>query len=533
MSDLSLDAYGISVDHILRNADPAHLYEEAIRLDPTAAIADSGALTIRSGEKTGRSPADKRIVKHPDSADDIWWGPINMEIDAHTFEINRERAQDYLNTRQRLYVIDGFAGWDPKHRLKVRIICSRPYHALFMHNMLIRPTQEELADFGEPDFVIYNAGEFPANRQTKHMSSKTSVDLSFEDNEMVILGTEYAGEMKKGVFTVMHYLMPKRNVLSMHCSANEGMDDEDVTLFFGLSGTGKTTLSADPNRRLIGDDEHCWSDDGVFNIEGGCYAKAIGLTEESEPEIYNAIKYGTLLENVVFDEETRAVDYDDTSITQNTRASYPLEYIPNVKIPATGGHPENIIFLTYDAFGVMPPVSKLTPEQAMYHFISGYTAKVAGTEMGVTEPKATFSACFGAAFLVWHPSKYAELLAEKIRAHGSDVWLVNTGITGGPYGTGHRVPLKYTRGIIDAIHDGSLAQADTQTDPTFGFDVPTSCPEVPNEILIPRNTWDDPEAYDAQAQKLTGLFAEHFEQYADIAGQEIAAAGPTTASVAQ
>lgn len=533
MSDLSLDAYGISVDHILRNADPAHLYEEAIRLDPTAAIADSGALTIRSGEKTGRSPADKRIVEHPDSADDIWWGPINMEIDAHTFEINRERAQDYLNTRQRLYVIDGFAGWDPKHRLKVRIICSRPYHALFMHNMLIRPTQEELADFGEPDFVIYNAGEFPANRQTKHMSSKTSVDLSFEDNEMVILGTEYAGEMKKGVFTVMHYLMPKRNVLSMHCSANEGMDDEDVTLFFGLSGTGKTTLSADPNRRLIGDDEHCWSDDGVFNIEGGCYAKAIGLTEESEPEIYNAIKYGTLLENVVFDEETRAVDYDDTSITQNTRASYPLEYIPNVKIPATGGHPENIIFLTYDAFGVMPPVSKLTPEQAMYHFISGYTAKVAGTEMGVTEPKATFSACFGAAFLVWHPSKYAELLAEKIRAHGSDVWLVNTGITGGPYGTGHRVPLKYTRGIIDAIHDGSLAQADTQTDPTFGFDVPTSCPEVPNEILIPRNTWDDPEAYDAQAQKLTGLFAEHFEQYADIAGQEIAAAGPTTASVAQ
>ncbi|MFO8232771.1 MAG: phosphoenolpyruvate carboxykinase (ATP), partial [Longimonas sp.] len=307
MSDLKLDAYGIDVDVILRNADPARLYEEAIHRDPTAAIADTGALTIRSGEKTGRSPADKRIVKHPESADDIWWGPINMEIDAHTFEINRERAQDYLNTRDRLYVIDGFAGWDPTHRLKVRIVCSRPYHALFMHNMLIRPTEEELADFGEPDFVIFNAGEFPANRQTKHMSSKTSVDLSFEDNEMVILGTEYAGEMKKGVFTVMHYLMPKRDVLSMHCSANEGMDDEDVTLFFGLSGTGKTTLSADANRRLIGDDEHCWSDDGVFNIEGGCYAKAIGLTEESEPEIYNAIQYGTLLENVVYDKKTRTV----------------------------------------------------------------------------------------------------------------------------------------------------------------------------------------------------------------------------------
>lgn len=530
MSDLKLDAYGIDVDVILRNADPARLYEEAIHRDPTAAIADTGALTIRSGEKTGRSPADKRIVKHPESADDIWWGPINMEIDAHTFEINRERAQDYLNTRDRLYVIDGFAGWDPTHRLKVRIVCSRPYHALFMHNMLIRPTEEELADFGEPDFVIFNAGEFPANRQTKHMSSKTSVDLSFEDNEMVILGTEYAGEMKKGVFTVMHYLMPKRDVLSMHCSANEGMDDEDVTLFFGLSGTGKTTLSADANRRLIGDDEHCWSDDGVFNIEGGCYAKAIGLTEESEPEIYNAIQYGTLLENVVYDKKTRTVDYDDTSITQNTRASYPLEYIPNVKIPATGGHPENIIFLTYDAFGVMPPVSKLTPEQAMYHFISGYTAKVAGTEMGVTEPKATFSACFGAAFLVWHPSKYAELLAEKIRAHDADVWLVNTGITGGPYGTGHRVPLKHTRSIIDGIHDGSLAQAETQTDPTFGFSVPTSCPSVPDEILIPRNTWDDKSAYDAQAEKLTGLFAEHFEQYAEGAGEEVAAAGPSTQS---
>lgn len=532
MSDINLKQYGIDVGTVLRNADPARLYEEAIQLDPTAAIANTGALTIRSGEKTGRSPADKRIVKHPESADDIWWGPINMDIDAETFEINRERAQDYLNTRERLYVIDGFAGWDPQHQLKVRIICSRPYHALFMHNMLIRPTQEELANFGEPDFVIYNSGEFPANRQTKHMSSKTSVDLSFEDNEMVILGTEYAGEMKKGVFTVMHYLMPKRDVLSMHCSANEGVEDEDVTLFFGLSGTGKTTLSADANRRLIGDDEHCWSDDGVFNIEGGCYAKAIGLTPESEPEIYNAIRYGTLLENVVFDEETREVDYDDTSITQNTRASYPLEYIPNVKIPSVGGHPDNIIFLTYDAFGVMPPVSKLTPEQAMYHFISGYTAKVAGTEMGVTEPKATFSACFGAAFLVWHPSKYAEMLAEKMRAHSAEAWLVNTGITGGPYGTGHRVPLKYTRAIIDAIHDGSLAASDMQSDPTFGFNVPTTCPNVPDEILIPRNTWDDKAAYDKQAEKLTGLFAEHFEQYADIAGEQISAAGPNPKSIA-
>ncbi len=528
MSNMNLINHGIEVDDILRNADPARLYEEAIHFDPTAAIANNGALVIRSGEKTGRSPADKRIVRHPDSEDDIWWGPINMEIDEHTFQINRERAQDYLNTRSRLYVIDGFAGWDPEHRLKCRIICSRPYHALFMHNMLIRPSQEELAEFGEPDFVIYNAGEFPANRQTEHMTSKTSVDVSFENDEMVILGTEYAGEMKKGIFTVMHYLMPKRDVLSMHCSANEGEED-DVSLFFGLSGTGKTTLSADPNRKLIGDDEHCWTDEGVFNIEGGCYAKAIGLTAESEPEIYNAIRYGTVLENLVYDEQTRELDYNDTSITVNTRASYPLEYIPNAKIPAMGDHPDNIIFLTYDAFGVMPPVSKLTPEQAMYHFISGYTAKVAGTEVGVDEPEATFSACFGAAFLVWHTSRYAEMLAEKIRDHGSDVWLVNTGITGGPYGTGHRMPLQHTRSIIDAIHDGSLTDVETQTDPTFGFEVPTACPEVPSDVLIPKNTWDDPQAYDQQAQKLAGLFAEHFEKYEDGASEEIAAAGPTTA----
>ncbi|MCS3631636.1 phosphoenolpyruvate carboxykinase (ATP) [Salinibacter ruber] len=525
MSDLDLSQYGITPDTTLRNADPARLYEEAIHYDPTAAIAHSGALTIRSGEKTGRSPADKRIVRHPDSENDIWWGPINMEIDDHTFEINKERAQDYLNTRQRIYVMDGFAGWDPAHRLKVRIICSRPYHALFMHNMLIRPSQEELASFGEPDFVIYNAGEFPANRQTKHMSSKTSVDLSFENQEMVILGTEYAGEMKKGVFTVMHYLMPKKDVLSMHCSANEG-DEGDVSLFFGLSGTGKTTLSADPNRKLIGDDEHCWSDDGVFNIEGGCYAKAVGLCEEEEPEIYNAIRYGTVLENMVYDEDTRAVDYDDTSITQNTRASYPLDYIDRAKIPGMGGHPDNIIFLTYDAFGVMPPVSKLTPEQAMYHFISGYTAKVAGTEVGVDEPQATFSACFGAAFLVWPPDKYAEMLAEKIRAHDAEAWLVNTGITGGPYGVGHRVPLEHTRAMIDAIHDGSLLDAPKETEPVFGLDVPTECPNVPNDILMPRETWDDPQAYDEKAEHLVGLFHDHFEKYEDEAAPAIAEAGP-------
>jgi phosphoenolpyruvate carboxykinase (ATP) len=508
-TSFDLSDYDLQTEEVLRNANPARLYEEAVRHDPTAAVTDSGALTIRSGEKTGRSPSDKRIVEHPDSADDVWWGPVNIEIDEHTFAVNRERAQDYLNTRRRLYVVDGFAGWDPDYRLSVRIICSRPYHALFMHNMLIRPTDEELADFGEPDFVIFNAGEFPANRQTMHMTSKTSIDLSFEDQEMVILGTEYAGEMKKGVFTVMHYLMPKEGVLSMHCSANEGEED-DVSLFFGLSGTGKTTLSADPRRRLIGDDEHCWSPDGVFNIEGGCYAKAVDLSEENEPEIYRAIRYGTLLENVVYDEDSRAVDFSDTSVTENTRASYPIEYIPNAKIPCTGGHPENIIFLTYDAFGVLPPAAKLSPEQAMYHFISGYTAKVAGTEEGVDEPQATFSACFGAPFLVWPPAKYAAMLAEKMRAHDADAWLVNTGLTGGPHGAGERIDLPHTRALIDAIHDGALADAPTERDPRFGFAVPTRCPDVPEDILVARNTWDDPAAYDRAADTRARGFAATF-----------------------
>ncbi|MFQ5570991.1 MAG: phosphoenolpyruvate carboxykinase (ATP) [Rhodothermales bacterium] len=522
---ITLEPYGIHVEQVLRNAAPAFLYEEAIHYDPTAAVADSGALMITSGEKTGRSPLDKRIVDHPASTNDIWWGPINFKLDEHTYEINRERAIDYLNTRNRLYVVDGFAGWDPTHRIKVRIICERAYHALFMHNMLIRPTVDELASFGDPDYVIFNAGHFPANRHTTLMTSKTSIDLSFEHQEMVILGTQYAGEMKKGVFTVMHYIMPKAGVLSMHCSANEGEDDS-VSLFFGLSGTGKTTLSADARRKLIGDDEHCWTEQGIFNIEGGCYAKAIDLSAEKEPEIYAAIRFGTVLENVVYDAETRAVDFSDTTITQNTRASYPIEYIPNAKIPCVGGHPDNIIFLTYDAFGVLPPVSMLTPAQAMYHFISGYTAKVAGTEVGVTEPEATFSACFGAAFLVWHPSKYAEMLADKMQRHGAKAWLINTGLSGGAYGVGKRISLKHTRAIIDAIHDGSLAAMPTVNDPIFGVAVPTECPNVPSDILIPRNTWTDPHAYDQTAHKLAELFTANFEKYADGCTPEIVEAGP-------
>ena len=522
---LSLEQYGINVANIIRNAVPARLYEQGLRNEPGSAIASSGAFIALSGEKTGRSPSDKRIVEEPSSKDDVWWGPVNIPLDEHVFMINRERALDYLNTCPQLYVVDGFAGWDPKYQIKVRIITSRAYHAMFMHNMLIRPTPEQLESFGEPDYVIFNAGPFSANRYTDGMTSKTSVSLHFDRKEFVILGTEYAGEMKKGVFTIMHYLMPHRNVLSMHCSANEG-DGGDVSIFFGLSGTGKTTLSADANRSLIGDDEHCWSDDGVFNIEGGCYAKAINLSKEQEPEIYNAIRFGSVLENMVYDPDTREIDFADTSITQNTRCSYPIEYIPNAKIPCVGGHPSHVILLTCDAFGVLPPVSKLTPEQAMYHFISGYTAKVAGTEVGVTEPEATFSACFGAPFLVWHPTKYAEMLADKLQKHGAQTWLVNTGWTGGEYGTGKRMSLPHTRAIIDAIHSGTLANAPTVEDPIFGFAVPTEVAGVPGEVLIPKNTWADKAAFDATAKKLARLFQENFAAYEDKASDAIRGAGP-------
>jgi phosphoenolpyruvate carboxykinase (ATP) len=488
-------------------------------------IASNGALAARSGKKTGRSPSDKRIEEHPGSSQEIWWGPVNIKLPERIFIINMERANDYLDTLDAVYVVDGFAGWDPKHRLKIRVICSRAYHALFMWNMLIRPTEEELANFGDPDYVILNAGRFPANRFTEGMTSETSVDISFEKQRVIILGTEYAGEMKKGVFTIMHYLMPKVGVLSMHCSANEG-EQGDVSLFFGLSGTGKTTLSADPRRKLIGDDEHCWTESGVFNIEGGCYAKCVDLTPEKEPEIWNAIRFGALLENVVIDPDKRRVDYHDISLTENTRVSYPLEFINNAKIPAIGGHPKNIILLTCDAFGVLPPVSKLTPEQAMYHFISGYTAKVAGTEEGVTEPSATFSTCFGAAFIVHHPSKYAELLAKKVREHGAQTWLVNTGWSGGGPGVGHRMKLAYTRAIIDAIHDGTLEKAPTETDAVFGLAVPQTCAGVPDEILQPKRTWVDGAAYDKAAWRLAELFHKNFAKYADGCSQEVLAAGP-------
>lgn len=514
---------------IRRNAPAAILYEDALK-ERNTVIDASGALIAYSGEKTGRSPKDKRIVEEETSKDNVWWGPVNKPCSERTWEINRERAADYLRTRDHLYIVDAFAGWDPKYRIKVRVVCARAYHALFMTNMLIRPTEEELKNFGEPDFTVWNAGQFPANTHTQDMTSKTTIEINFKAMEMVILGTEYAGEMKKGIFTVMFYLMPvHHNVLTLHSSANQGIDNGDVTLFFGLSGTGKTTLSADPNRLLIGDDEHCWSDDGVFNIEGGCYAKCIDLSMEKEPEIFNAIRFGSVLENVVYDPETRVVDYSDSSITENTRCAYPIEYIPSAKIPCLAdAHPKNIILLTCDASGVLPPVSKLSPEQVMYHFISGYTSKMAGTEQGVTEPEPTFSSCFGQPFLALHPIRYAKMLASKMSEHKADAWLINTGWTGASYVSGgKRCPLKYTRAILDAIHDGTLAKESYEFLPVFNLQVPTHVNNIPSELLNPARNWSQGEVkYVTAVSKLAGLFIENFKTYQDKATSDVLAAGP-------
>ncbi|KAI8098526.1 phosphoenolpyruvate carboxykinase [ATP] [Halteromyces radiatus] len=520
---------GIDYDKVTIKHNPSVpvLYEEALTHEIGTVISSTGALCSYSGKKTGRSPQDKRIVEEETSKNDIWWGPVNTQMSERVFLINRERAIDYLNTHPRLYVFDGFAGWDPKHRIKVRVIASRAYHILFMRNMLIRPTDEELENFGTPDFTIFNAGEFPANRYTTGMTSTTSVSINFKRREFVILGTEYAGEMKKGIFTVMHYLMPKAGVLSLHSSANEG-EDGDVSLFFGLSGTGKTTLSADPKRHLIGDDEHCWSDNGIFNIEGGCYAKCIDLSSEKEPEIFNAIRFGSVLENVVLNEESREVDYADDFLTENTRCAYPIDFIPNAKIPCMGGHPKNLILLTCDAFGVIPPVSKLTPNQVMYHFISGYTTKVAGTEDGIVEPTPTFSACFGSPFLVLHPQKYASMLAEKMAHHAADAWLINTGWVGGSASSGaKRCPLKYTRTILDAIHDGSLAKGTFETYEVFGLKIPTQVAGVPDSLLHPRKAWQgSDDSFTTSLQQVAGMFKENFEKFKDQAAPETLAAGP-------
>lgn len=517
-------------DTIIRhNAAPAALYEDGL-LEKGTTISSTGALLAYSGKKTGRSPKDKRIVDEETSSHNIWWGPVNKQVDELTWKISRSRAIDYLRTREKLFVVDAYAGWDPRYRIKVRIICARAYHALFMTNMLIRPTPEELENFGEPDFTIYNAGQFPANPHTKGMTSSTSVEINFKDMEMVILGTEYAGEMKKGIFTVMFYLMPiKHKVLTLHSSCNQGVETGDISLFFGLSGTGKTTLSADPKRELIGDDEHCWSDNGVFNIEGGCYAKCVNLSAEKEPEIFNAVKFGSVLENVIYDPNTKVVDYDDISITENTRCAYPIEYIPSAKIPCLAdSHPKNIILLTCDASGVLPPVSKLDNAQVMYHFISGYTSKMAGTEVGVTEPQAVFSACFGQPFLVLHPMKYAQQLSDKISEHNSNAWLLNTGWVGAGFKDGgKRCPLKYTRAILDAIHSGVLNNVEYEKYPVFNLNVPKSIPGVPSELLNPSTAWiKGPAAFEQEVKALAAKFNENFKIYADGATDEVKAAGP-------
>eukprot|EP01080_Neovahlkampfia_damariscottae_P004078 gene4078-7367_t len=518
-----LNSYGIKKPkYVIRNAKAEQLYQFSLKHDKRqTSISSTGALLCYSGEKTGRSPNDKRIVAESSTQKDIDWGSINIKQTEEDFKKQRAHCIECLNSLERLYVVDCYASWDKNYRLKVRVVCTSAYHAQFMTNMLIKPTEEELEDF-VPDFTIFNAGAFKA---LKLEQSETCVSLNFKAAEMVILGTEYAGEMKKGVFTVLNYLMPKIGVLSLHSSCNQG-ENGDVSLFFGLSGTGKTTLSADPKRKLLGDDEHCWSDNSVFNIEGGCYAKCIGLKKELEPEIFEAIKFGAVQENCVFDKETMEVDYDDISITENTRVSYPLEYISNALIPAvTPNLPKNVILLTCDSFGILPPVSKLTIGQTMYHFISGYTSKIPGTEMGIVEPIVTFSACFGAPFMVWHPSKYAGLLAEKMKKNNVNAWLVNTGWTGGSYGTGKRMKLKYTRAMIDSINDGTLIKEEFEQGP-FGLAVPKKCTNVPAEILMPRKTWENKDKYDQVLKKLNGLFANNFEQFREKCEDEITNSGP-------
>jgi phosphoenolpyruvate carboxykinase (ATP) len=524
-SNYGLEHHGIvNPGRVAWNLSTARLYEEAIRRDE-AHIAEHGPLVVQTGDHTGRSPRDRFLVKEPSSEKNVYWGDVNVAISPEFYHTLKQQLLAYLQGRD-LFVQDAFVGADPRYRMPVRFITESAWHNLFARTMFIEPETEQLPDM-EPEFVVIQAPGFQAIPEIDGTRSEVFIVINFAQRMVVIGGTQYAGEIKKSIFTVLNYLLPLQHVLSMHCSANLGADG-DVAIFFGLSGTGKTTLSADPNRTLIGDDEHGWSDDGVFNFEGGCYAKVIKLDPEGEPEIYATTRmFGTILENVVIDPATGQIDLDDSSLTENTRAAYPINFIPNASSTGMGGHPKNIIMLTADAFGVMPPIAKLSPQQAMYHFLSGYTAKVAGTERGVTEPSATFSACFGAPFMALSPGVYAELLGERIERHGSDVWLVNTGWTGGPYGVGKRMPLKYTRAMISAALDGTLNAVETRTDPTFGIEVPVSCPDVPDEVLDPRGTWDDPAAYDAQAKELAEMFAENFERFGDDVSDAVREAGPT------
>ena len=487
-------------------------------------FAAMGPFVAVTSPHTGRSPNDKFVVREPSSENDVEWGKVNQPISPEHYEALLADVRVHLDSRDELFVEDLYCGADSSHRLSVRYVSPNAWHMAFVRNMFIRPELTDLPTF-DPNFTVLHAPEFQADPSRHGTRTGTFIVLHIAERTILIGGTRYAGELKKSMFTVMNYLLPKDGLLSMHCSANTGSDGE-TALFFGLSGTGKTTLSADPERSLIGDDEHGWSKDGVFNFEGGCYAKVINLSPESEPDIYRTTQmFGTILENVVLDPTTKQVKFDDQSITENTRASYPLSYIPNNVPDGRGGHPRNVIFLTADAFGVLPPIARLTPEQAMYYFLSGYTAKVAGTERGVTEPQATFSACFGAVFLVWPPTKYADMLGDLLREHKSKVWLVNTGWSGGAYGVGKRMKLSYTRAMVRAALSGSLDGTPEELDPVFGLAVPTAIPDVPPSILKTRDTWSDPAAYDAQAKKLAGMFRANFERFSS-AGEAIKNAGP-------
>jgi phosphoenolpyruvate carboxykinase (ATP) len=523
-SHYGLENHGVqNLNAVYWNLSTPLLYEEAIRRRE-GRLTHLGPLAVRTGQHTGRSPNDKFVVREPSSVDKIWWGKVNRPMEPVQFDGLHRRLLAYLQGKD-VFVQDCFAGANPTYRLPLRVITETAWHNLFCRNMFIQADRAQLAKH-VPQFTVINAPNFHAVPELDGTRSEVFVVIHFGHRLVLIGGTQYAGEIKKSVFTVLNYLLPQQHVLSMHCSANIGPSG-DVAIFFGLSGTGKTTLSADPARRLIGDDEHGWSERGVFNFEGGCYAKVIHLSKEAEPEIYETTRrFGTVLENVGFDSATGRLNLDDDSLTENTRAAYPISHIPNATRDGMGGHPTNIVMLTADAFGVLPPIAKLTPAQAMYYFLSGYTAKVAGTESGVTEPQATFSTCFGAPFMALSPTVYANLLGERISQQDVNVWLVNTGWSGGPYGVGQRIKIGYTRAMVQAALGGELLGAPTSPHPNFGMAVPTACPNVPAEVLNPRSTWPDKAAYDAQARKLAGMFVENFKTFEGQVPGEVQAAGP-------
>ncbi len=525
MKTISLRNLGIiNTLGVYRNLTPAELTEEAL-LRGEGILSRTGALVVDTGKYTGRSPEDKFIVDVPKIHDKIAWGKVNRPISLEKYKAIRAKMTAYLQNRE-LYVFDGFAGADPICTKKFRIVNELASQNLFIHQLLIRPTEEQLNNFGKPDFTIIVAPGFHCDAKADGVHSEAAILVNYTDKEVLIAGSAYAGEIKKSVFSVMNFLMPQEGVLPMHCSANMDPETHETAIFFGLSGTGKTTLSADPNRKLIGDDEHGWSERGVFNFEGGCYAKCINLEEEHEPEIYHAIRFGALVENVTIDENTRELDFNDASKTENTRVGYPIEYIDNAQIPGVGGIPKVVIFLTADAFGVLPPISRLDKNAAMYHFVTGFTSKLAGTERGVKEPQPTFSTLFGEPFMPMDPEVYAKMLGEKLDKYGTRVYLVNTGWSGGSYGTGSRMKLSYTRAMVTAALNGELEKAEYRHDEVFNLDVPQSCPGVPSEIMNPRDTWADKKAYDETAARLAGMFRDNFAAKYPHMAKEIVEAGP-------